>query len=581
MTATPIPNEMHVTEGIVWALAEAEVPVVLGMPGGNTGGIFSALHDHPTIRTVQVREEAIGATMAEAYGRLSGRPLVVMGQAEWIAGNAGQGYIEALTGSAPLVILTDMSDGGALSHHGQYQAGTGDPGTWDVRKTLEGMTKRLFCSYSPAQAVQHAQLAIKHATTGDPGPVAVAFHSSALGGKIGPESHPRLWSTRSYLVGRPRGVDQVALERAAEALVEADRPVVIAGNGVRVGQACDELANFARRLDIPVATTSGGKGVIPETDPLALGVMGTFGVPEANAELASADLIIAVGTRLAPIDTGDENPALIDPGRQTMIQIDIEPTNVAWTHPVEHPLVGDAAHILDRLREAAGDGPAWGSGVDRVAAARDRHGEPLGDAYHDDSMPLLPRRVVRALQESLPGDTIVTADAGENRLFMLHWFKSLVPGGLLMPAAGGGMGYAVPAALGARLHAPDQPIVAVCGDGGFAMSIHALMTSVQEDLPIAVVVLNNNALGWVLHGMGDKAVASRFDEFDHAEIAKSVGARGVRIESVSHLEETLASIGESTGDRRETVVIDVPESLATSFKDVVQPISSTRWRAGE
>ncbi len=579
MPANPIPTEMHVTDGIIWALADAEVPAVLGMPGGNTGGIFSALHGHPTIRTVQVREESIGATMAEAYGRLSGRPLVVMGQAEWIAGNAGQGYIEALTGSAPLVILTDMSDGGSLSHHGQYQAGTADHGTWDVRKTLEGMTKRVFCSYFPAQAVQHTQLAIKHALTGDPGPVAVAFHSSALRGRVGPDSHPRLWSTRHYLVERPRSVDDAALERAAEALVESERPVIIAGNGVRVGQACDALHRFAHELELPVVTTSGGKGVIPETDDLALGVMGTFGVPEANAELAAADLIIAVGTRLAPIDTGDENPSLIDPGRQSLIQIDVEPLNVAWTHPVDHPLIGDAGYVLDRLRDAAGGRgqPAWGRGVDRVASARDRHGEPIGADFHDDTLPLLPRRIIRALQESLPADTIVTADAGENRLFMLHWFKSLVPGGLLMPAAGGGMGYAVPAALGARLRYPEHPIVAVCGDGGFAMSIHALMTSVQEDLPIAVVVLNNNALGWVLHGMGDKAVASRFDEFDHAEIARSIGARGIRIESAAHLETTLDELAEV----RETVVVDVPESLATSFQDVVQPISSARWRAGE
>jgi acetolactate synthase-1/2/3 large subunit len=570
---------MHVTEAIVWALAEGGVPFVLGMPGGNTGGIFSALHEHPTIRTIQVREESIGAIMAEAHGRLTRRPLVIMGQAEWIAGNAGQGYMEALMGSAPLVILTDMSDGGSLSHHGQYQSGTADYGNWDVRKTLEGMTKRVFCSYSPAQAVQHTQLALKHALTGTPGPVAVAFHSEAVEGRVGPDSHPRLWSTERYLPARQQGVDADAVERAAQALVESQRPVVIAGNGVRVGQAVDALARFAGALDLPVATTAGGKGVFEENHPLSLGVMGTFGVPEANAELAACDLVVAVGTRLAPIDTGDESAALLDPARQTFVQIDIEPLNVGWTYPVDHPVVGDAAQVLDALREAAGGGPAqgWVSGADRVGAARDRHGEPLGDDYHDDTMPLQPRRIIRALQEAVPGDTIVTSDAGENRLFMLHWFKSLVPGGYLMPAAGGGMGYAVPAALGARLAYPDNPIVAVCGDGGFAMSIHALMTSVQEGLPIAVVVLNNNALGWVLHGMGDRAVASRFDEFDHAAIAQSVGARGVRVESVGHLEDTLAGLSTLT----ETLVIDVPEALTTSFKDIVQPISSPRWRKGE
>ncbi len=327
-----------------------------------------------------------------------------------------------------------------------------------------------------------------------------------------------------------------------------------------------------------MATTAGGKGVIPETDPLALGVMGTFGVPEANVEVAAADLVIAVGTRLAPIDTADENPDLLDPARQTFVHIDIEPLNVGWTYPVDHPLVGDAATVLDRLADAAGNrNHRWERGSDRVAAARDRHGEPAGDDYFDDTVPLAPRRIIRALQEALPGDTVVATDAGENRLFMLHWFKSLVPGGLLMPAAGGGMGYAVPAALGARLARPEGPIVAVCGDGGFAMSIHAIMTSVQENLPIGVVVLNNNALGWVLHGMGDKVVAGAFDEFDHAAIARSVGARGVRVTSIADLEEALAGLD----DLPVTTVIDVPESLATSFKDIVQPISSSRWKKSD
>ena len=147
------------------------------MPGGYTGPIFSGLHGHPTIRTIQVREESIGATMAEAYGRLTGQPLVVMGQGEWIAGNAGQGFLEALLGSSPIVILTEMSDGGALSHHAPYQSGTGDYGTWDARGALAGVTKRVMVSHDPAQAVQHAQLALKHALTGEPGPVAVIFHS--------------------------------------------------------------------------------------------------------------------------------------------------------------------------------------------------------------------------------------------------------------------------------------------------------------------------------------------------------------------------------------------------------------------
>ena len=133
MTTTPLDTELRVSDAIVWALEDAGVRFVLGMPGGYTGSIYSALHGHPTIRVIQVREEAIGSAMAEAYGRLTGRPLVVMGQGEWIAGNAGQGFLEAMLGCSPVVILTEMSDGGAFSHHAPYQSGTADYGTWDAR----------------------------------------------------------------------------------------------------------------------------------------------------------------------------------------------------------------------------------------------------------------------------------------------------------------------------------------------------------------------------------------------------------------------------------------------------------------
>src|SRR5881394_98479 len=218
MTTEPISGEGYVTSAIVDALADAGIEFVLGMPGGYTGNIFSALHEHPTIRVVQVREESIGSTAADAYGRLTGKPLVVMGQGEWIAGNAGQGFLEALLGSSPIVILTEMSNGGALSHHAPYQAGTGDYGTWDARSALAGVTKRVMVSHDPVQAVQHTQLALKHALTGEPGPVAVIFHSSALRGKVGPQSTPRIYPTASYLPRPSDAVDAGALAGAVAAL---------------------------------------------------------------------------------------------------------------------------------------------------------------------------------------------------------------------------------------------------------------------------------------------------------------------------------------------------------------------------
>ena len=578
MTSSPLQEERRVADAIVGVLAEAGVGFVLGMPGGYTGPIFSALHGHPTIRTIQVREESIGATMAEAYGRLTGRPLVVMGQGEWIAGNAGQGFLEALLGSSPIVILTEMSDGGALSHHAPYQSGTGDYGNWDTRGALAGMTKRVMVSHDPAQAVQHTQLALKHALTGEPGPVAVIFHGAALRGRVGPGSKPLIYPTAAYLPRRTDAVDGAAVRATAEALDGAQRPVIIAGNGVRVGQACAALGRLARHLDVPVVTTASGKGVFDETDPLAGGVMGSFGWPSANELVGGADVVLAVGTKLGPHDTADETTDLLDPSRQTLIQIDVEPLNAGWTFPADHVLVADANVALDRLQAEAKAGarPEAQTGAARVSEALGRFDELGAAEFRADDMPLAPQRIISVLHEVFPDDATVCCDAGENRLFMMHWYRSKTPGRYLQPAAGGGMGYSVPAAMAAKLAHPDRPALAVCGDGGFAMSIHALMTAVQEHLPIGVLVMNNGALGWVLHGMGDKAVAAGFDPFDHAAIARSIGCDGVRVESVSDLRDAIKSFPDAT----RPFVIDVPTSLATSFREVTQDIARQRRETG-
>jgi acetolactate synthase-1/2/3 large subunit len=568
-------NETRVADAIVAAMADAGIEFVVGIPGGLTGPIWRALHRHPTIRPVLVREESLGSYMAEAYGRLSGHPLVVMGQGEWIVGNAGQGYLESLLGSAPVVILSDMTDGGPLSHHAVYQGGSGDFGAWDAKKALEGVTKQVMVSRHPGQAVQHVQLAVKHATTGDPGPVAVVFASTALAGTIGPESVPRLYRASGYLsVPRPfPDPDDVAF--VAEMLRSATRPVIIAGNGVRVGGACTALAEVADRFDVPVATTASGKGVIDETSPRAVGVIGAYGWPEANDLVGGADVVLAIGTKLGTNDTIDEHAALIDPGRQLLIQVDVDPLMLAWTTPIARAVLADANRFLEALLAAHGaaDGHAATNGASWSPMARE---EPPVDVADWDAVPFAPQRVIRLLNGALPSHTLVTCDAGENRLFMMRWFQNRRAGGYLQPAAGGGMGHAVPAALGAKLFDPDAPVVAVCGDGGFAMSQHGLMTAVEERLPIGVVVFNNRALGWVLHGMGEEVVAAEFADFDLAEIARSLGCEGLNPRSIEELEAAFSRL--SILER--PLVIDVPVNLDTSFRDILDPIDQRRALSG-
>jgi acetolactate synthase-1/2/3 large subunit len=571
-------HEVSVPEAVVRVLEQAGIDHVFGMPGGGTGRIFNALYDHQQkIRAVLVREEGLGAVMADVYGRLTGKPGVVMGQAAFMLTNSGMGIVEGFLAGSPMLVLSDLSDNAPFSHHGPYQSGTGDYGSWDAKGTIGGYTKQVFVAREGAQAVQDTQLAIKHALAGHRGPVAVLYHSAALGATVGPETTPRLYDTAPYLAPSHDSARQTApaaqVERVVRLLASAQRPIVVAGNGVRIAGARAELRALAEHLGTPVATTASGKGVFPETHPLALGVFGTFGLEAANAVVSEADLVLAVGSKLGPTDTAFENRALLDPERQTIIQIDVEPKHAAWTFPVAQAVLGDARAVLAQLLEAAKDAgvsdSGWGSR--RVAEAHESLGSWDIEASRSDETPIDPRRLIRELHLALPDEAIVTCDAGENRLFMMHHFRTKGILEYLQPAAVGGMGYAVPAALAAKLVHPDRPAVAVCGDGGFGIALNGLFTAVEQRIPIVVVVFNNGHLGWVYHGQGDRHIASDFGAgFDYASIARAMGCASERVERPEALGVALDRAMQS----ERPIVLDVVTSLKPTFREVTSPLAA-------
>ncbi len=564
-------SETSVAEAIATALEDAGVDLVLGLCAGHTTPIFESLYGHPSIKTIQVRQELLGSLAANAYGRLSGKPAVISGEGEFILGTATQGIIESLLGAAPMVIITEMFDGGRMAHHGNYHSGSGEHASYDAVAAFKAICKKVFVSHYPAQAVQHVQLAVKHAISGDPGPVAVILHSASFEGSVGPDSFPRIYPSGGYIKDRSRSVDPAAISQAAQAIAASERPVVIAGNGVRMSQAYGSLAAFAAAADAPVVTTQGGKGTFPESAPLAGGVFGEWGRESANALVAGADLLIAVGTKLGPLDTVDQIPSLIDPLRQTLIQIDIDPLNGAWTLPVEHFLVGDADAVLaalagsDELNRARSE-----SAAERVSAAIEEYDRPLTPAHTSDEYPLRPERLVSLIQQEWPDSGIITTDAGESRTFMLNWFRSGGEGRYLVPHGGGGMGYAIGAAFGAKLYEPGRDVLAICGDGGFPMTMNTLMNALQEGVSFGVVIFNNGALGWPLHVMGeDTKKFFEFHDFDHAAIAKAMGCDGKRCESVDDVIEALRAAKTSPVP----YVIDVPITLEASFVDSTASIA--------
>lgn len=571
MSIQPLISEKtRTSDAVLRVLEDAGIEMVFGMAGGHTGRLFMALAQHQnTIRTLTVREESLAGVMAEVYGRLTRKPGVIIGQGPWVLGNGLIGTMEALLSSSPMLLLTDFSDSPGFNLHGPYQAGTGDYGVWNARQAFGGVTKQVFEANDPTTAVQATQMAVKHATSGQPGPVAVLYGMAGLAGSVGPDSRPRLYATGPYLPTRPPPADPARVAAAAGAIASAKAPVVIAGNGVRISNAYEALVRFAESAGVPVVTTASGKGTFAETHPLALGVFGTFGIAAANAAVAEADVVIVVGSKLGASDTARENPALLDPIRQTFIQIDVEPRNASWTFPSEHVLIGDAGATLDQLRDAVGaDAARAGRGKGRAETIRKAEGYFDTPEYLSDKAPIMPQRVIGELRRNLPDDSIVTCDAGENRILMTHFYQTRAAGGFLQAAGAGPMGFAIPAALAAKLVHPDRTVAAICGDGGFAMTINGLMSALEHRIPIIVVVFNNHALGWVLHGGGP--FAAEFNDFDHAAIARAMGCNGVRVTDPADI---AGAIQAATRSDLPTV-IDVVTSLDVSFRDVTSPLAN-------
>jgi acetolactate synthase-1/2/3 large subunit len=202
-----------------------------------------------------------------------------------------------------------------------------------------------------------------------------------------------------------------------------------------------------------------------------------------------------------------------------------------------------------------------------ASALRSEHGYFDAPEFESNEAPILPQRVIGALRRVLPDDAIVTCDAGENRILMTHFYQSRSANGFLQAAGAGPMGFGIPAALAAKLVHPERVVVAICGDGGFAMTMNGMMTAVEQNIPIVNVVFNNRALGWVLHGGGP--FAAEFEDFDHAAIARAMKCNGIRVTEPDQLEGALR---DAIASGRPSV-IDVVTSLKVSYRDVTSPLA--------
>ncbi|MCU4754473.1 thiamine pyrophosphate-binding protein [Halobacteria archaeon AArc-curdl1] len=621
-TTQPADNEAATdteatADRVVDTLEALDVEFVFGYPGGRIIEVFETIgHRETDISVVRPRDEREASVMAEAYGRMTGSPAVLAGQGPWIGSLGTIGQMEARLGSSPMVVLTEASERGDYSTLAPYQQARGDYGGLSLPKILDGVTKEWWFPRTPNETVRSVQLAFKHATAGRSGPCAVIFDGSAITDDLENGQTPGLWDDKRQVQNwrsRPTDAD---LEAAVDALEAAERPVILAGNGVHSSagahdgtardgagsdnnsagderqtgstteNAYDLLVDVAETFDAAVATSYLGKSTIPETHERAAGVIGSFGHEGANQVVSEADVLLVVGCRLNPMDTNWQAASFIRPDEQTIIHADIDSRNAGWVYPADVGLIGDAGETLAALLENAENreiaaftadgtstatkenGESWA--LERAATARQDFQSSLDETDPSDEGLIKPQQVCKAIEAVVEEDTVVTADSGNNRFWLLNYLQVPTTGSYYGSGGVGAMGWAAPAAVTAALLGKDA--ICVAGDGGFTMTMTALETAVDCGVAPTFVILNDRSLGMVRQ-MDDSIPGTTFHDTDFVAIARAMGGDGVRITESDGLERTIA---EATSADVPTVVdvrIDPDEEMAdqlsSSFYDEV------------
>ncbi|WP_247728628.1 thiamine pyrophosphate-binding protein [Halovivax limisalsi] len=541
------------TEAIVETLEALDVEYVFGYPGGRVIEVLDELPDS-SITLVRPRDEREASVMAEVHGRLTQGPGVLTGQGPWIGSLGAIGQMEARLSSSPMVVITEASERGQYSTLAPYQQSRGDYGGLDLPNILDSITKEHWFPRSGPETIRSLQLAFKHAVAGRPGPTAVILDGDAVHEELTGDATPPVWDATAQVETWKSAPAAGDLDEAAAALADAERPVIVAGNGVHAAQAYDELQATADAYDAVVVTSYLGKSTIPETHELAGGVIGSFSHEGANQLVSDADVLCVVGCRLNPMDTNWQAPSFIRPDEQTIVHADIDARNAGWVYPADVGLVGDATHALAGLAERADDdaGAEPEAARDRAADASEDFHAPACDS---DASPIKPQRAVKEIEAVVDAGTIVTADSGNNRFWLLNYLQT--PGVRTYFGSGGvgGMGWSVPAGVSAAL-TTDRDVISVAGDGGFAMTMNSVETAVEYGVAPTFVVLNDTSLGMVRQMQeADGDIAGvEFHDTDFVRVAEAFGAVGERVTDPDALATALVAAKE----RRDVpTVIDV------------------------
>jgi acetolactate synthase-1/2/3 large subunit len=485
------------------------------------------------IETIGIRTEKAGAIIADGYARISHKVPVVTSIAGPGAALLVPGLGEAFKASIPIVALvqdvprahTDKNPAQEFDH-------------LDLFKPCAKLVRRV----DRADRVEdYLDMAFAVAASGRPGPVVLILPPD-LFEDAAPESDKRMATLGRYPIDRTVA-DPARVAEAAALIADAACPIIVTGGGVHISEAYDELARLQDLASLPVGTTVMGKGTVDETHPLSMGVvgyiMGRRGAARSlRAMLSRADVVLLIGNRTN--QGGTDSWSMFSPGAR-FIHLDVDSLEVGRNYEAAVRLVGDAKLTLAALTDALGGRDlakrrAGRTALEReIAAARAAHAAEVESVVSSNAKPIRPERVMRELATIVTPDTIVVGDASYATIWVVNYLKAMRAGmRFITPRGLAGIGWGFPLALGAKLAAPDKPVIYLGGDGAFAHAWAELETARRHRIQLTAIILNNQVLGYEkdaedIH-FGAHAPICHFEPVDHAAIARACGWHGVRVE---------------------------------------------------
>ena len=515
------------------------VEVVFGLCGHTVIGMLDAL-GRSRIRFVSTRHEQVAAHAADGYARASGKPGVLLTHLGPGLTNAATGVANAALDSIPMVVIAGDVQSYYHGRHPHQEVNLHQDA--DQFQIYRPFCKRVYRVDHAGDLPRIMERAFHLATTGRPGPVLVDVPMDVFSADLPVDAFNQVPAE----VARPT-IDQATAMRIVSALATAERPVLYAGGGVLGARASGELATLAEALELPVAHTLMGKGVLREDHPLLLGQSGFWGTPIANEMLRTADLIVAVGTRLAEANSSSWDPRFtfsIPPAR--LIHIDADAAEIGRNFPTELGAVADAKLALAALVDAARDVPVRrrDSLRERIAQGRRAFADNWASQYASDQYPMRPERILNELRRAVPEDGFIVTDVGWNKNGVGQQFPITVPGTFITPSGLATMGFGPAAALGVKLAQPDRAVVALVGDGAFGSNPSVVATAMEQGLGVVWLVMDNAAFGTIAgltkmhYGWEFGCLFERDGEpyrTDFAQIARGYGADAVFVRSADEL----------------------------------------------